>query len=188
MARRLTDALNCLIQVPDGLAGTFADVTHGLAGTFADVTDGLAGTFADVADGLAGTFADIADGLAGAFADAADGPAGAFADLTNALAGALTDVLEGLLGALAGILDGLAGLAEHVAATGADVLDRRTEALQQLRITVERRHHAVHDGRHVVETDLHERLRLDPANVQADPPEVDVNADLELDEVEHVCV
>ena len=125
-------------------------------------------------------------------ADLINGTAGALADVLHGATSALADVLDRPLGAFSNILDGVArassDLADALAGPCADLFERLPDALEQLRIAIERGQHAVDDRGDVVETRSQQRLSLDALDVQLDLPELDVNADAQLDQVEYLGV
>src|SRR5829696_5256006 len=180
-----------LARLPDGLtdaAHELIEVTRGLSGALPDVADGLSGALADVADGLSGALADVADRLSGALADVADRLSGAFADVTSRLPGALPDFLQRPSGALAYVLGGIARLVDCLTRALADLGDRATESLHQLRIAVEARHQAIDDCSDVIEPTLEDDLRLDTLDVELDSAEVHIDAHGELDEIQHASL
>jgi hypothetical protein len=121
----------------------------------------------------------------GALADVAHGLPGALADVAGGLAGALPDIRQRRLRALADVLRGVARLVDGLAGALAHLRHRPAEPLHQLRVAVEARHQAIDDGRDMVEPGLEDQLRLDALDVELDPAEVNVDADVELDEVQH---
>ena len=165
------------MQVACCLPGALAEVADGLACTLTDVADGLACTLTDVTDGLACTLTDVADCLPGAFADVADG-----------LAGTLTDILERSLGSLPDLLGGVAGLVDRLARALTDLRDRTAQPLHELGVAVEARHQAIDDRSDVIESGLQQRFHLDALYVELHAAEVDVDPDIQLDEIQHVCL
>ena len=185
----VADRLPCAFAyVADGLARALADLTDSLACAFAYVADGLARALADLTDRLARALADLTDRLARALANLADGLARALSDLADGIAGALAKHRKRLPGALADLLDCLAGLAHHVTGSSADVLDRLTEAVDELRVAVDGGHDAIDDRGHVVEADLEQCLRLDALDVDLELAQVDVHSDVQGDQVENLCL
>lgn len=164
----------------------------GAAGALADLADALAGAFAHLFGGSPGASADLADALAGALADFLDRAARALADVLHRAPGALADAFDGAAGSAADVLHGapgaLADLAHGAAGAGADVAHRRLEAaadvLEDLRVAVEGGEDAVDDDGDVVEPDLEFGLRLDALDLQLDPAEEHVRADVQLEQVE----
>src|SRR5829696_1872271 len=159
------------------LARALARLTERLA----DAADELV----EVACGLPGALADVADGLSGPLPHVADSLSRALTDLARGLAGALAHVLERRLGALADILGGVTGLVHGLTRALAHFGDCPTEALQQLRVAIERRHQPIDDGRDVVKPRLEDDFGMDALHVELDAAEVDVDTDVQLDQVEH---
>ena len=130
--------------------------------------------------------AHLADGLSGSFSDISDGLARTLTDLVDGVAGALADLGQGFLRTLADLLDGLSGLADHVTRAGAHVLESLAEALDELRISVDRREDPIDNRAHVVEADLEKRLGFHTLDVDLELPELHVHTDVQLDEVEYL--
>src|SRR5215218_3640595 len=166
LARRLPGAAERLPGTAGCLAGGLARLPERLAG--------CADHLVEVADSLPGALADIANGLPGPLADVADRLARAGADVLQRRLRARTD----LLGGVPGLVHGLTGAL-------ADLRDRSAESLHQLRVAIERRHQAIHDGGDVIEAGLEHHLRVDALDVELDPAEVEVHSDVQLDQVEH---
>jgi hypothetical protein len=145
-----------------------------LTGSLSELTDSLTCALTD-------PLSELADGLTGSLSDLLHGPAGALSDVLDGALCALPNVLDGTAGTLAHILDGTAG-------TSADLLHCPAQALDQFRVSVQRRQHPVDDRGHVVKLDLEQGLRLDALYVELQRPELGVRPDAELDEVEHLGV
>jgi hypothetical protein len=184
LAGALPKASDRLARALAGLPQRLADAAHELV----EVAHRLAGPLTHVTDGLAGTLADVPDGVAGALTDIAHGLARTLAHLTDSLAGAVTDVRQRRLGALPHVLGRVARLVDGLTRTLADLRDGSTEPLHQLGIAVQARHEPIDDGSDVVEPGLQDQLGLDALDVELDPAEVHVETDVELDQVEHLCL
>jgi hypothetical protein len=83
-----------------------------------------------------------------------------------------------------GVPDALSDAIEHLARAFADLLDRLSDAVDQLRIPVECGHHAINDRRDVVEPHLEQCLRLDPLQIDLELVEVSFDADVDFEEIE----
>ncbi|MGN6187489.1 MAG: hypothetical protein ACTHOE_01210 [Conexibacter sp.] len=145
---------------------------------------------ADALHGPAGALADILHGPAGALPDVLHRPAGALADILHRTLSTLADVLDRALGALAHVFDGVSGaltdLADALARAGTDLLKRASDALKQRRVAIEGGQYAIDDRGDVIEASAKERLRFDPSDAQLGLAELGVNADAQLDEIEHL--
>jgi hypothetical protein len=171
------------------LAGALADLADGLPGAAhepLDVADRLAGALPKTADRLSGALAHVAHGLSGALAHVADGLTRALADVPDRLAGSLANVLQSALRALSELLHRIAGLTDSLTGALADLRDRAAQPFDELGVAVEARHEAVHDGSHVIEPRLQDRLHLDALEVEEDTAQMHVEPDVELHEVEDV--
>ena len=102
-------------------------------------------------------------------------------DVLHRIAGTFTDVLDGVPRALA-------DLANALPEARTELLDRPADALDQLRIAIERRQHAVDDGGHVVQPSPEQGLRLDPFDGELDLAELRMHADAQLHEIEDLGV
>ncbi|MHC8561628.1 hypothetical protein ACW23B_08145 [Streptomyces albidoflavus] len=107
---------------------------------------------------------------------------------------ALPDALDGLARPLARLLDGLPGalaqLPYRLACTLAQVLRRGTEPggdlLQDLRVPVDGGEHPADDRGDVVEPDVEQGLRVHALDVQLHAGELDIGADVQLEEAQHL--
>jgi hypothetical protein len=70
-----------------------------------------------------------------------------------------------------------------MARTASDFLDRLADALQQLRVPVEREQHAVEDLGDVIEPRLEQRLCLDALDLQLDLSQVSLRADADVEQL-----
>ena len=108
-------------------------------------------------------------------------PAGSLADVLDRSLGAFADVFDGAAGALAELADGPAGaLADRFEGVG--------DALQHLRVAVERGQDAVDDRGDVVEPRPQQRLGFDALDVELDLAQLGMDADAQLDQVEYLGV
>ena len=159
-------------ELPDSLLRALADARDPLAGALTDLAERLVGPLTDLAERLLGPLADLAERLVGASADVAECRARALADLGKRLAGALADVL-----------DGVAGLVEQMACAASDLLERLPDALEQLRVAIERQQHTLEYLADVVEPRLEQRLRLDALDLQLDLAQVGLRADADVEQL-----
>ena len=164
LPERLTRAADELVEVACRLARALTDISYGLSRALADISDRLAGPLANVTHRIASALADVADGLACA----------------------LADILERPFCPLANVLCGITGLVDRLTRALADLGDRPTQPLHQLGISIEARHQAVDNRGDVVEPGLQHRLRLHAFYVELYAAEVNVDAHVELDQVQHV--
>jgi len=70
--------------------------------------------------------------------------------------------------------------------SAANALDGATEAPDDLGIAVERRQDPVDDRSDIVEADLQQSLCLDPLYVYSQLPQVHVDTDVEVHEIQHL--
>src|SRR5919108_701858 len=132
-------------------------------------------------------------GLTGAYPFGSTAP-GAPANLLHGAPGTLADLLHGRPGALANLLHGAPGTLAHVpqrlGGAAADLAHRLAQPPAQfaedLRVLMERGHHPAKDGGDVVEADLQQRRRLYALDAKRDPPERNVSADVELQQIENL--
>src|SRR6185436_1702300 len=60
------------------------------------------------------------------------------------------------------------------------------DAVDEVRVPIERRHQPIDDRRDVIEPDLEERLSLDSLEVELQLVELDLDADIEVEQLEHL--
>jgi hypothetical protein len=185
----LPELSDFLADAADRLPSTLAELSERLPGAadqLVEIAGCLPRALSDVADGLSGPLSDVADCLSGPLSDVPDGLPSSLADVAYRLARTLADILERPLGALPDLLGGVPGLVDCLTRTLANLGDCAAQPLYELGVAIEARHEAVDDRGDVIEPGLQHGLHLDALYVELDSAEVDIDADVELDEIEHV--
>ena len=161
-----------------------------LADSLTDSADSLTGTLAELACRLSGALPHLVHRPASTLTNLVHSPASTLTHLVHGTASTLTYLIDGTSGTLADLFDGISGpgtdLADTLAGPGADLLERFPDALEQFRVAIEGRQYAVNDCRDVIKTGPEQCLGFDALDVELNLPELRVDANAQLDQVQHL--
>jgi hypothetical protein len=154
------------------LLAILPDILERLLGALSDSFDTLLCALAEPLDALLRTLAQLGHALLGSAPDSG-----------HSLARTVADLCDRAPCTLPGALDRVPGVGQQVMRATAHVAERIADALEQLRVAVERGQDTSEDSGHIVQADLHERLRLDALYVQFHLPQPHSHAGVQLHEM-----
>ncbi|MFE6174697.1 hypothetical protein [Streptomyces sp. NPDC056464] len=172
-----------LASAADGPARLMTYVLHRVPGTSAHVLNGPPGSLTDTLRDGAGAPAHILDGRAGTLPHVLYGSSGALTDVPDGGSRTLPDLLDGPSGTRTHLPHGLTGSAADILHGGPD---STRQLVQDLRVAVERGEHSVDDLCDVMETYLELGLGLNARDAEMHPPERDVGAHIQFQQIQHL--